>query len=184
MARAFQFTGDFRELERWAKQVEQAGKTKILVELNKVLAEEVIDLVAEGFSRQTDPYGKRWKGKAIPDGRAVLTGRTSRLRNGWKRSRLSAAGFTITPSVRYAGYHQTGTGIHGPSGQPIRPKRAKALSFKAGGNRKSKAGKFFARSVKGAPARKMVPDDGALPARWRSRLIAASTEFMRGRFGG
>ena len=180
MASAFRFTGDFAKLNQWVKQVESAGKQQVLREVNKALAEEVIDLIGEGFRRQEDPYGKGWKAKAIADGRAILVGRTARLRNGWKRTRLSADGFTISPSVKYAGYHQSGTGIYGPRGTPIRPKSAKVLAFRSGTKR---GGKIFARSVKGAPARKMVPDRG-LPARWRSRLVDAASDYMRGHFGG
>ncbi|MDP9469054.1 MAG: hypothetical protein M3Q71_00085 [Chloroflexota bacterium] len=49
--------------------------------------------------------------------------------------------------VRYAVFQERGTGIYGPAGRPIRPRRAKMLRFKVGGR------VVFAREVRGSRPR-------------------------------
>lgn len=47
----------------------------------------------------------------------------------------SAPGFvytTVHSSLRHALWHHQGTGVYGPTGRPIRPKRAQLLRFKPG----------------------------------------------------
>jgi len=103
------FSGGFKELERWRRQIEQAGSENTLRKLNAVLAEETLTLIADGFRKSKTPTGRRWKPKKRPDGRKILVGKTARLRNGWHRSQIGPESFTVSPSVDYAKYHQTGT---------------------------------------------------------------------------
>jgi hypothetical protein len=164
-------SGDgFASLERWARKVEKAGSTAGLQSLAANLCEEAIELVAEGFERETDPYGKAWARKRFPDGRQVLVGNTARLRRGWHRKSVSSGGFTIAPSVKYARYAQHGRG-------PVRAKPGKALRFMVGGKA------VFRKSVGPAPARKMVPDRGRLPDRWRKSLLIVARSYFKGTFG-
>ena len=102
-------SGDFGALREFAGQLEKAGHSKALQELSENLAEEALDLVAEGFKGEHDPSGRSWKPKKKPDGRSILVGKTSRLRRGWHRKVANTRGFTIGPAVKYAGYHQFGT---------------------------------------------------------------------------
>lgn len=62
----------------------------------------------------------------------------------------------IGTNVEYAEAVHNGTGIYGPKGAPIRPKRKKVLMFKVGGE------VVFARSVKGMKPRPFLVN--ALPA--------------------
>ncbi|WP_245600887.1 HK97 gp10 family phage protein [Streptomyces sulphureus] len=50
----------------------------------------------------------------------------------------------VWSSLEYAAYVHEGTGIYGPSGQPIRPKRARFLSWEQRG-----VGRVYARQVRG-----------------------------------
>lgn len=102
-------TGDFAKLRQWSTKIKAAGGTKALKELSENLAEEALELVAEGFRDEQDPSGERWARKKVPDGRQVLVGKTARLRRGWHRRKVTASGFTIGPAVKYAQYHQSGT---------------------------------------------------------------------------
>ncbi|MFC8124439.1 HK97 gp10 family phage protein [Streptomyces sp. NPDC057302] len=54
----------------------------------------------------------------------------------------------IGSTLDYAIYQEEGTGIYGPKGTPIRPKRGKYLRFKPKGAR----GFVFAKSVRGSRA--------------------------------
>lgn len=56
----------------------------------------------------------------------------------------------VGTNVEYAKYQEYGTGIYGKTGQPIRPRNAKVLSFVIGGTR------VFAREVRGTPAKKFM----------------------------
>ena len=168
MAR-IKLTGDFAVLNDMVARL--SNLEKVLPEISRNAAEETLSLIRDGFQKQEDPYGENWKKKAFPDGRAVLVGKTARLRNGWHVKRANRSGFLVAPSVNYAQYHQGGTGVHGPKGTRIKPKKARALRFEAGGNT------IFRRSVEGAPKRKMIPDRG-LPARWRDALVDTAREVI------
>jgi len=64
--------------------------------------------------------------------------------------RQSGSSFTgsVGTAVAYAAWMERGTGIYGPSGQPIRPKNKKVLAFMG------KGGKMvFTKSVKGVRGR-------------------------------
>jgi hypothetical protein len=99
--------GDFKTLDDWERAFATADK--LLVKMSRDMAEEALNLTKEGWRKQANPYGKRWKAKKKRDGRQVLVGRTARLKGGWYVRKANRGGFTIAPSVGYAGYHQTGT---------------------------------------------------------------------------
>lgn len=62
-------------------------------------------------------------------------------------SQSSADSIDIGTNVKYARWFQEGTGIYGPTGQPIKPKTGNVLSWEVNGVR------YFAKSVDGMPAR-------------------------------
>jgi hypothetical protein len=172
----FKFTGDFKELEKFRDKVVAAPKT--LRTVNEQLCEEAIDLVREGFEKQEDPYGNKWEGhsdltKELRPGGRILEGETGNLKSSWHRLRVSVRGFSIANAKKYAAFHQDGTGIHGPKRRAIKPINGKSLRIP------SKGGAVFLGSVKGAPKRPMVPDDGkALPERWKRRFVETAHEVM------
>jgi hypothetical protein len=163
-------TGDFAKLTKWAEKVAVAGGSAGMRELSNLLAEEAVELIAEGFEKETDPYGKAWAKKRFPDGRQVLVGRTARLRRGWHKKNVTATGFSVAPSVDYAKYHQRGRG-------PVHAQPGKSLRFMVGGRA------VFRKSVGPAPARKMIPDRGRLPSAWRRALIATARDYFKDKFG-
>lgn len=162
------FTGDFRDLDAFVNRVARAPER--MAEVNKQLAEEALELVREGFETSTDPYGKRWADLKIRSGRPLED--TGALKV-WRRQYASTHGFGIFSPREYAVYHQQGTGIYGPKRRPIRPVQGRALRFPVPG------GIAFATEVQGTPARKMVPDAGPLPSRWRERFVDTAHETMR-----
>lgn len=99
--------GDFDKLEAWETALGTIDKT--LESMSRDMAEETVGFVKERWRQQADPYGRRWKPKKRKDGRQILVGKTARLKGGWHVKRTSRGGFTIAPSVDYAGFHQTGT---------------------------------------------------------------------------
>ena len=102
----FRVGGDFKKVDNWAKAMGTAPD--LLLSMSRNMAEEALELVAEGFEQQRDPYGRPWKDKKRPDGRLILTGRTGRLRRGWHLVSSGKDGFSIAPSVNYAVHHQFG----------------------------------------------------------------------------
>lgn len=190
-------SGDFGIFQEFADKLEtigDQGKQAIL----KSMAEESLDLVAEGFDKERDPYGGKWKDNVR--GGEVLRDK-GHLRKGWKRSRLTANEFTISPSVFYAAVHQHGKTIHAKNTRRVEYTRrnprgrtakgnfkrrkkgfggyhnvvafVKALTFRIGKQWVSKA------SVK-IPQRMMVPSRArGLPAQWRDKYREAFDEYMR-----
>lgn len=164
--RSLKLSGDFAELKRWEKQVSKAPK--VLDMLSTQLAEETIDLIREGFTTTTDPYGKAWAKPKLRSGQALSL--TGGLRSSWHRVSSNAEGFVVASGKGYAKYHQSGTGIYGPRRRRIEPIRAKALGPLPNG-------KFY-RSVRGSPRRRMTPTGSPLPAPWKRRYVEAAHEFL------
>jgi len=153
------------------KKVQGLGKRRKDLVAN--LQEEALFLVREGFKRQKDPYGKKWPGKIFDNGKPVLSGRTAALRTGWTRGKSTAREFSLRNATEYAEYHQFGTGIYGPSGQPIEPVNADMLAWQYGGRW------YYAQSVDGVPPRKMVPDEtGGMPDDWAEALSDMAAEWL------
>ncbi len=70
--------------------------------------------------------------KVAAAARRRINSRTGRLASSIKVEIVisrGTAGCQIGTSVHYAKYVHDGTGIYGPSGRPIRPKRGRALKF-------------------------------------------------------
>jgi hypothetical protein len=85
------------------------------------IGEECISLIKDGFRNERDPYGRKWAPKQRPDGRKVLSGKTSRLKTGWKPTTVNKREVRVSPSVSYAEPHQNPK--RGPDGQLKRPQR-------------------------------------------------------------
>jgi phage gpG-like protein len=165
---ALKLTGEFAELERFMEKVASVPDSMRIVSAN--LAEETIELFREGFETSTDPYGNRWEPLKLRSGQPLRD--KGGLQSSWHRRFVTAQGFTVASGKDYAAYHQGGTGIYGPRHQRIVPTKARALRF-AG-----PSGPIFARSVEGVPRRRMVPDKGALPSRWRQRYVEAAQDVL------
>jgi hypothetical protein len=98
-------TGNGSEvMEGWRKLFEDADQALELA--SRSMAEEMLQLTFERFRSETDPYRRRWKPKKRPDGRKTLSGKTSRLKDGWHIVRCDRGGWMIAPSVAYAAPHQ------------------------------------------------------------------------------
>jgi hypothetical protein len=93
-----------QKLDAFIQALADAPKT--LETMSQNMAEETIGLIKDGFRSESDPYGVVWKAKKKPDGRKVLSGKTSRLKGGWHIVRSGRGGFTVAPSVNYALPHQ------------------------------------------------------------------------------
>jgi phage gpG-like protein len=161
-------TGDFRRFKRMLRGIEQLSKPETLSGLNKNLGEEALAQVEEGFSRQRDPYGKRWPKsiRAQNTGGQTLTDK-ARLRRSFSRQGVKASryGFQIGSAVHYASTHQ--------SGRVIKPKQKKALKFKIGNQ-------WVVRKRVNIPQRMMLPE-GELGPIWEpafEEAIAAYVESL------
>jgi hypothetical protein len=117
-----------RQLEDWQKLFEN-GHVMVSA-TSAAMAEEMVTLIKEGFRKETDPYGRKWKPKQANDGRKTLSGETSRLKGGWHVKRTRQGGFTVAPSVVYAAYHQAPR--RGRNGRLKRPRRMMVPSGERG----------------------------------------------------
>lgn len=176
--------GDFAKLKFWSERLTSIASDEAKTELSRNLAEEALTLKTECFRTETNPYGEKWAPKVFADGSAILF-RSGELRNGWTIAKADASGFRIAPSMASKDYAQftLGTGIFGPTGQPITPKNGRFLVFTAPGMTGSIAtpsgGKMFLRSVKGSRPRLMVPTKSrGLPKAWKQEFIDTTNEFV------
>lgn len=160
--------GEFEELDRFLDKMKSVPDSMRIVSVN--LAEETIELIREGFATSTDPYGKSWPGLKIRNGQPLRD--TGGLQSSWHRSHVTADRFTVAASKDYAIYHQRGTGIYGPKRRRIKPVTARALRFPG------PSGYIFASSVAGVPRRRMVPERGRLPSRWRERYVRIAQDVL------
>ena len=95
---------------------------------------------------------------------------SGRLHNSLRMIRSSVGGevsVTIYTPVRYARFHHDGTGIFGRTGQPIRPRNARALRFKPRGSSQF----VYAASVRGSRPNPFM----------REALLAAANPSMLAR---
>lgn len=170
-------TGNFAAIEAFGSRIAKAGSNASMRGLARAVGNEALFQIQVGFSTQTDPYGLPWAKKVIPDGNPPLTGAKRKLRVGWYLMYVGPDAVIIGNRQRYAAF-QSGTGIYGPTGQPIKPRGGKVLAFGVGGRR------FAFRSVRGAPPRLMVPRKGEMPFTWNRAITVVAREFMRARLKG
>ena len=97
--------GNFNALENLGASM-RTLPIKMRAQAGKVLGQEAMRLLAEGFQRERDPYGHRWASLKHRQGKILRD--TGRLRNSFF-ARPSALGFVVSTSVGYAGFHQLGT---------------------------------------------------------------------------
>lgn len=111
-----------------------------------------------GLARDMYRRGKKVEAQAK---RLAPVGKTGRLRSTITTEMVTDAGLPVArigTNVDYAEAVHDGTGIYGPKGAPIRPKRKRVLRFTPSGASKP----VFARQVKGAKPNPFLKD--ALPA--------------------
>lgn len=148
--------GDFKLLEAWEQALGNAPE--VLGGMSRGMAEEALDLVQEGFATETNPYGEPWPAKKVDDGRAVLVGKTARLRRGWSIRRAGKGSFMIAPSVTYAAAHQD-------------PQKRAGWGTRPG-------------SYTQLPQRMMVPGSGrGLPTSWSNALESVAEDHLAAHFG-
>lgn len=143
-------------LAQWQRMLESAPVT--LSNMSRPMAEAALDKVAEGFRSQANPYGEKWQSKKVDDGRSILVGKTTRLRN-WHVVEANGKGFIVAPSVKYAAAHQS------PRNRPRWGKRPGSL--------------------RRLPRRMMIPiKSRGLPPGWAEELRATAAAEMRSHFRG
>lgn len=129
-------TGNIRKFKLATARLAKAP-AQLLDAAEEVAGNTLLNLVLDGFDSASDPYGDPWQERAREtkktSGRKVLSGETSRLKGGFKRS-WSRGEVKIGSSVEYADYHQRPK--RGKSGRLKRPRRMMIPTLKRGFPRK------------------------------------------------
>ena len=95
-------TGDFAELERWARQTGKLANAAGLASVSRSMSADALELIEQGFERQRDPFGNPWAPRKQPKPRPIGVGTTGNLKR-QRRIRVDASGFTIgSPPARMA----------------------------------------------------------------------------------
>lgn len=149
------------------------------------VAEEAIELIREGFSSETDPYGAKWAELKSRSGRILQD--TGGMRNSFHRTSLSDTETTVGAGKDYARYHQDGT-----SGRKFDSSRFQVVNRNGRFKSKAKAAKAkrsvlvrqlnFKAGGGAIPARKMVPDS-YIPSEWSDRIEAIAELAIKHAFG-
>lgn len=189
---SFRLKGDFAGLQRKIDQL--AKPDAALRAVSEAMADEALNLINDGFGSESAPDGTPWEPLKLRSGKILQD--KGGMAASWHRSKANRLGFKVRSGKQYASFHQTGTGIYGPSGKPIVPTNGKALAFEFHGatqvfgrgkrlkRPKAIMSQVVVRSVKGVPPRKMVPDPGQpIPTRWKQRLVHAAKASLKLHFG-
>jgi phage virion morphogenesis protein len=99
--------GDFAKLRRVKQQLATVKSKKLHLEVSRQVAHETLTLISDGFRGERDPYGDAWAELLRRSGRILSD--TGRLRNSFTVKHVTARGFTVGSSVKYAAFHQHGT---------------------------------------------------------------------------
>jgi hypothetical protein len=102
------FSGDMGKIARWSSAISKLDSLGFRFQVADTLSDVSLGLVAEGFARETDPFGRRWAPKKRPDGRRILRGETNRLVQ-FRKAFVNQHGYRIESRAPYGHYHQTGT---------------------------------------------------------------------------
>lgn len=161
-------TGDWGDLDSLIDGLRRIQDDANRSGLAESLAHSLIDGAHQCFADSADPYGRPWAPLVIRDGKPLLD--SGQLRNSIHAAEASAVKIRIASNAVYSDHVALGTGIYGPTRQPIRPRDAKALRIPGVGLRAS---------VKGSPPRPFFPSDArGLPPMWRSELEEAVIEWL------
>lgn len=150
------------KLERFIASIVASGRPLARYQMAQSMGAEALRLVKVGFERGVDPYGRSWPAPVLREGQPLLD--TGRLRNAFQ-VRTSDRGVEIVNPTKYANIQNYG-GV-------INAKNAPNLVFRGSG------GEWFSKKSVTIPARRMVPEQGDLPALWRERLTAIANTVMR-----
>ena len=107
---------------------------RVRVEYNPQGFQRMLDgAVADAVNRATGKIRDRAKANITAGGRVA----TGKMRNATVSETAKVEGATVRGRVvtetSYAQYQHDGTGIHGPKGRPIVPRRARVLRFQPKG---------------------------------------------------
>ena len=124
----------------YSQQIDLATLRRILAHPRGAV---VKDLLRRGFAVESQAKRNLSGANGLP--KRVDTGRLRASVATVVVNRNGAPAVLIGTSVRYAIFVHEGTGIYGPRGVPIRPRRAKFLRFRPRGSSRW----VYAKSVKG-----------------------------------
>lgn len=95
-----------RELEEFRKNI--LTLPKVRKDLSKRMAKETLRFIRQQFATGTNPYGKAWARKKVPDGRKTLHGKTGKLRK-FRVTRFGDHGFAVGTNADHFRYVNFGT---------------------------------------------------------------------------
>jgi len=176
--------GDFAKLDALARKL--ASAPRVLTIASKNMAQEALAMVAEGFATETDPYGKAWAPLKDPTRGAsekTIKRLARQLIKKQARQRQlvqNVGGRSVVAQQLRSHRILQNTGRARKSWHKV---RADAQGFRIAPS-VDYLGFHQNPRAAGRVARKMVPDPGNLPTKWRTRLVAVGREALRAHFRG
>lgn len=171
-----------RTIESLERILAEPDKIRLLVAAS--MAEEAISLVKDGFRSETAPDGTKWAPKRRPDGRKVLSGRTSRLKTHWYHE-VTPDGIMVESGVEYSKYHQDPLPRTRLSAEEsMRRSLSRGLTQKQLRRQRTFDSSFIGPARLSRPRRAMVPVGHSLPAKWEKAFEEAASDAFATIFGG
>lgn len=94
------------KLAEWGARFEKVATDKSRRDLTRDMSRETLNLIEEGFRRESTPYGQKWRPKKMPNGEQILVERN--LMRPRFFVRVGPGHFTVYNPQPYTNTHQYG----------------------------------------------------------------------------
>lgn len=94
------------KLADWAQRFEKAASRGHKSALTKEMSKETLDLIEEGFRKESSPTGQKWRPKKRPNGEQILV-ETGAMREGFT-TMVGLSRFSVENTQPYANRHNYG----------------------------------------------------------------------------
>ena len=94
------------KLAEWGERFGEVASRGHKSALSKEMGRETLDLIEDGFRKESTPYGQKWRPKKRPNGQQILVER-EHMRHRF-RARVGLGKFTITNPQPYTNTHNYG----------------------------------------------------------------------------
>lgn len=166
-------------------EISELASHNTLDRISRSLQAEALKLVADGFRKQSDPYGVPWAPLKSRKGRILQD--TGRLRASFAPGAVGPNGFTIGSNVEYAAVHQNGATYPARSDVKERtlwqhPVTGRIVSAKTSLSAVVETKYRATHGERKLGARPMVPDERGMPPAWAAAFAkVAATALKVGR---
>lgn len=97
------------KLASWAQRFERLASPQQKGALTRELSKETLNMIEEGFRKESTPTGQKWRPKKRPNGKQILVD-GGRMRSGFSAT-VGLNRWSIRNTQAYTGVHQHGSRV-------------------------------------------------------------------------